>query len=176
MRNNRISNELQERIILVAYGEASFFEKRRINKIASKDKAVMKMLSEYRETAKKIHTIPKEKFLGEIKAKKELETTKSILEDIYLIFISRPLVTAATTLLLVFAILFSVISDRKISYDGYFFWEVDRARIESKEALLLVSDILNKTGRNVRDNILIDEVSKPINDGINSLNKLFKEK
>ena len=66
-KSSKISKELLERIISVAYGSASFLEKRRINKLASESETIKKLLEEYKRTANAVHSIPKEEYNGEPK-------------------------------------------------------------------------------------------------------------
>jgi len=174
-KSSKISEELQDRIISVAYGSASFLEKRRINKLASKSKAIKELLEEYKSTADAVHSIPKEEYQGELKIQTIPESKKSIFDEIYQILIGKPLVSAAATILLIFAITFSLFNNSELSYEGYSIAEVQKANLESKQALMIVNKIFSKTKNQLTNDILIQEVSKPIKEGMNTVNKLFKQ-
>ena len=174
-KSSKISEELLERIIAFAYGSASFLEKRRINKLASKSKTVNKLLEEYKSTADVVHSIPKEEYQGELKIQTIPESKKSIFDEIYQILIGKPLVSAAATILLIFAITFSLFNNSELSYEGYSIAEVQKANLESKQALMIVNKIFSKTKNQLTNDILIQEVSKPIEEGMNTVNKLFKQ-
>lgn len=176
-KSSNISEELLDRIISVAYGNASFLEKRRIEKLASKNETVKELLNEYRSTANTVHSIPKEEYEGKLKLKTISEPNSSMFDDVYLILIAKPLVSAAATILLIFAITFSLFNNRELTYEGYSLAEVQKANLESKQALLIVNKIFSKATQQLTDDILINEVSKPIKEGMNTVNKLFnKEK
>ncbi|MCK5458047.1 MAG: hypothetical protein KAI45_13045 [Melioribacteraceae bacterium] len=174
-KSSKISEEMLDRIISVAYGSASFLEKRRIEKLASTNETIQELLEEYKSTANAVHSIPKEEYNGELKIQTITDSNKSIFDDIYQILIGKPLVTAATTILLIFAITFSLFNNRELTYEGYSLAEVQKANYESKQALMIVNEIFSKTKKQLTNDILINEVSKPIKEGINTVNKLFKQ-
>ena len=174
-KSSEISDEMHDRIISVAYGNASFLEKRRIEKLASKNKIIRELLDEYKTTADVVHSIPPIKYDGKLKIKTIPDSEKSILDDIYQILIENQLVTAAATFLIVFTISFSIFNNSKVTYDGYTFSEVKRANLESKQAFQIVNQIFRKTKDKLKNDILIKEIGKPIKDGINTVDKLFKQ-
>jgi len=173
--SSNISEELQDRIISVAYGSTSFFEKRRIEKLASENKAIQELLDEYKNTANAVHSIPKEKYKGKLKVKTIGELNKSILDDFYLILIEKPVITAVATVLLISAITFSLFNNRELTYEGYSIAEVQKANFETKQAIQIVNNIFSKTEDKIKYDILTNEVSKPIKEGMNTVNKLFNK-
>ena len=175
MKSYNISEELLERIISVAYGNASFFEKRRIKKLASENETIQELLDEYKNTANSVHSITKEEYNGTLKIKTISEPSKSILDDFYLIFIGKPVLTGVATILLISAITFSLFNNRELTYEGYSIAEVQKANYETKQALLIVNNIFSKTEDKIKYDILTNGVSKPIKDGMKTVNKLFKK-
>lgn len=170
-----MNEKLKDRIISVAYGDASFLEKYRINRLASKDEAVKNILDEYSKIAKAVHSIQKEEFIGISKIKMINDSPKSLLEELYLIIIGKPIISFAAAVLLVFAISFSIINNQELSYEGYSVTEVQKADLEAKQAFKIVSNIFSKTGNKIKYDILTEEVSKPIKEGMSTVNKLFKK-
>ena len=73
------------------------------------------------------------------------------------------------------SILFSLLSDREIKYNGFTVEEVEKANRESRLAMSIVADIFSKTGKTLKTDILYKEISKPINEGMNTVNKLFNK-
>ncbi len=176
-KSSKVSEELLDRIISVAYGSASFLEKRRIEKLASENETIQELVNEYKNTANAAHSIQKEEYKGKLKIQTISDSNLSIFDDIYQILIGKPLVSAAATILLIFAITFSLFNNRELTYEGYTLAEVQKANYESKQALLIVNKIFSKTKKQLTEDILINEVSKPIKEGMNTVNKLFiKEK
>jgi hypothetical protein len=172
---SKISEELQNVIISVAYGNASFWEKRRIEKLASKDEQVREMLDEYAKTAKVVHSISKKEYMGSVKIERMNDSQKSIFDDIYLMIIGKPIVASMATIALIFALTFSFINNQELPYKNYSLSEVQKANIEAKQALQIVNRIFTKTESIIKYDILTKEVSKPIKDGMNTVNKLFKK-
>jgi len=177
MKLSKISEELHDRIILVAYGSASFLEKRRIEKLASENESVQKLLDEYKSSANLVHSIPIEKYSGKLNGQIITNSSKSILDYIYQIIVGRPAISAIATILIISAITFSLFKNKEPNYGDFTFAEVERANFESKQALLIINKIFSETEELITNDILINEVSKPIKEGIKTVNKLFyKEK
>jgi hypothetical protein len=175
--SSEISEELLDRIISVAYGSASFFQKRKIEKLASEDEIIKKILDEYRNTANEVHSIKKEIYTEKSKVQNIAETEKTIFDEVYQILLGRPATTVIAAILLIVAFAFSLFLNKELTYQNYSLAEIERANLESKQALMIVSEIFSKTEKKLTNEILINEVSKPINEGINAVNKLFyKEK
>lgn len=174
-KQSKISEHLLNRIISVAYGNASFIEKYKISRLASKDESINEILVQYRETAKAVHSIPKEEYDGTRFVKPISVSRKSIFDDIYLIVIGKPVVSMVASILLIVAITFAVINNRELKYDNYSVAEVERANLETKQALIIVNKIFSKTGSLIKYDILGNEVSKPIKNGMNTVNKLFNK-
>lgn len=174
MKSSNISEELLNRIISVAYGSASFLEKRRIEKLASKNEAINQLLVEYKSTANAVHTIEKEDYRGELKIK-TIEPSRTILDDIYFVLIGKPAILAVSTVLIIFAITFSLLNNQELTYEGFSIAEVQKANLETKQALYIVNSIFSKTENKIKYDILTKEVSKPISEGMNTVNKLFKK-
>ena len=173
-KSSKISEELHNRIISVAYGSASFLEKRRIEKLASKNEDINQLLIEYRSTANAVHAIKKEEYRGELKIK-TIDPGRTILDDIYFVLIGKPVILVVSTALIIFAITFSLFNNKELTYEGFSIAEVQRANLETKQALLIVNNIFSKTENKIKYDILTKEVSKPINEGMSTVNKLFKK-
>ncbi|MEN8191374.1 MAG: hypothetical protein ABFS12_01075 [Bacteroidota bacterium] len=176
-KSSEVSEEILDKIISVAYGNASIVDRILVRRLIKKDSQLQKMFEEYQLTANAVHSIK----LEEYKTPKKSVVMKSnrkgstLMEEIYSIFLGRPIVYSTAITVLFVAIMFSVFSNREISYNGYTLAEVEKANRESKLALSIVADIFDDTGKILKTDILYNEVSKPINEGINTVNKLFKK-
>ena len=165
-----------EKIISTAYGQASFLEKHKVNKLLKQDDRLRELYEEYKRTANLVHSIDLEELNKEfIIAQKDSKERKSIIDEIYSIFLGKPLVYSAAVSVLIISIMFSIFSNRELSFNGYSTAEVERANIQSKQALMIVSNIFSKTGTTLKTDILYKEISKPINEGIKTVNKLFNK-
>lgn len=171
----KISDELQNVIINVAYGKSSFWERRKIYNLSKKNENVRKLLNDYSKTASIVHSIHKQEYLGSSKIQQISPSKKSIFDDIYLMIIGKPVMASIATVILIFALTFSFINNQQLTYEKYTISEVQKANIEAKQAFRIVNKIFNKTENFIRNDILAKEVSKPIKNGINTVDKLFKK-
>lgn len=172
-----ISAELMDRIISAAYSDAGFFEKLKIHKLAEEQPEVRELLDEYRNTAKSVHSIKPdecpETVVNSIKAVPKIENKpSSFLFDIYTVVFSRLAVSAIAVVILAAIVVISVSIDNG-SYNGYTRAEIEQANLQTRQALALVSNIFSKTGNSLKNNILRNKVSKPINNGMSTVNNLF---
>lgn len=176
-----IPEETMDKIIRVAYGDASAKDKREINQLAMRDESVQKLLNEYLETANSVHEIKIDECPPELVERANKGTIKhevpkrSFVFELYSLVFSKPLVSAVAIGILVAAIVTSIFINRNNMYEGYSLAEIERANSEARMALALVGKIFNETGNSITQEILTDKVGKPINEGIKSVNKLFKE-
>lgn len=179
--NSSIPEELLESIIRVAYKDAGLQERIKIKKLAETDESVRKVLEEYRATAESVHSIqpdecPAELLEGLREHKNFAKPQKpSLFLDFYTALFVKPYVTAATVTVLLIAIVISISINRSVYYDGYETAEVEKANRQAKYALSIVGKVFKSTTNSLANEILTDRVSKPINEGIKTVNNLFKE-
>ncbi|MCK5086621.1 MAG: hypothetical protein KAQ90_03825 [Melioribacteraceae bacterium] len=176
-KSSEISGELLEKIIATAYGNSPLLDRIKIYNLARKYPDVKILLDEYKQTASGVHSISKEEYPHSV-SKIFRENTgfeqkkKSVFADIYAIIFSKPFVSATATVILIIAIITSMFINNNM-YNGYSLQDIERANRETKQALLIVSNIFNKTEKSLREDIIAKQVSKPIQEGINKVNYLF---
>ncbi|MBL1212253.1 MAG: hypothetical protein HND52_02745 [Ignavibacteriae bacterium] len=176
-----ITEELRDKIISAAYGDAGFIDKIKINKLAAKYPEVKILFDEYSTTANAAHSIKLEECPDELlnsvgsKIGVKRENKKSFLFDLYTALFTRPIVSAAAASILVIAIVTSIIFNKNEYQYNYSPEEIALADKQVKESLYFVSKIFNKAQTNLTDEILTDRVAKPISKGINLVNDLFIE-
>ena len=176
----KVSAELMDRIISVAYGDAGFFEKMKILKLAEEHPEVRELLDEYINTANSVHSITSDEcpdtLINKIKSVSKIENeSSSFLFDIYTTVFSRPAVSAIAVVILAATIVVSV-SFENSSYNRYTNAEIEQANLQTRQALTLVSNIFSKTENLLKNDILRNKVSKPINNGMAVVNNLFIDK
>jgi hypothetical protein len=176
----KISDKLMNSIIATAYGDAGFFERLKIYILAGKSPGVKDLLYEYRETAKNVHSIKPDEcpdeVLNKIKSISEFENKpSSFLFDIYAALFTRPAISAIAAVVITAVLVLSV-SLNQGSFNGYTSAEIEQANRQTRQALAIVSSIFSKTEESIKKDILIDKVSKPLNNGVTTVNNLFIEK
>lgn len=178
-KSYNISDELLEKIISVAYGNASILETYQVKRLIRGDENLKKIFDDYRNTAKMVHSIKIKKFEKELNfvvdSNNPKKKRKSLLDEIYSLFLGKPFVYSAAVSVLIISIIFSIFSNRELTFNGYTTAEVEQANRESKQAIMIVANLFTKTGKTLKTDILYKEVSKPINEGINTVNNLFKK-
>lgn len=173
--SSKINEELLGKIISAAYGNASLIDRYNVNRLIKKDSQLRAIYEEYCKTALAVRSITREEYENDNLLNTEKYKTKTMFDEIYSMFLGKPIIYATIATVLLISIMFSVFSNRDISYNGYTLAEVEKANKESRLALSIVTNIFNKTEKVLKSDILYKEVSKPIKEGINTVNKLFNK-
>jgi hypothetical protein len=178
--NDKIPGSVVESVIRVAYGDAGLWEKMKVIYLAKSDNKIADLLNEYRQTARSVKSIKMEdcpdELLLRISGNTEYEYSPkpSVMFDIYSAIFTKPIVSAAAISVVVLVIVLSVSFNISRTYDGYEKAEVELANRQAKYALAVINKVFTSTSSSLAKDILTEKVSKPINEGIETVNKLFK--
>lgn len=176
-----LTDKMLNRIISTAYGDASIIDKIKIFYAASRSKEVRDLLNSYKKTAAEV------KQLGEKICPDELLesiTHKNIpiakyknpfTSDFLAIIFTRPIISAATTIVLIAAIITALIINKPVKYN-YTQAEIINAEKQAEHAFTIVNKIFKETHLTLQKEILNERVAKPISKSIGIVNNLFKEK
>ena len=179
----KITEELLNKIISVAYNDASYFNKIRIYRAAAKNPKVLKILSSYKETANKVKQIKEDVYAEDLIKPINSEviltrkSQKTFLSDLFAIIYRRPIISVAVTLILILTIITALIINKPVHYNyqqNYSQTEIIKAGKEARYALEIVGRVFNRTNSTLRKEILDKKVSKPIRESIGLINNLFK--
>ena len=171
-----MDENLINRIISVAYNDASFFEKQRIYKLAENDPNVKKLLEQHRRIADQSHRIKiddcPDYIVENIKQKNTTKsaTGNSLFFDIYSFVFRRPAVSASILSLFVLALISSLIIKRPEIHQQYSKQEIELADQQVKHSLALIAGVFKKTSNTVENDILTERVSRPIKESFNLVN------
>ena len=181
MKFYKIKEELHNKIVTVAYGDAGLVDIIKIYFLTLIYPNVKALLNEYKLTYKSVRSIEKE-FMPEIlleKVKSKTNTKKikndSFFFDFYTFIYARPLVSAAAVTLLVVGLIASALikkPDYSITYSKE---EIALANKQTRQAFAIVSGVLTKTENTLKNEILAKRVGHPIQKGLNIVNELFNE-
>ncbi|MCF8242851.1 MAG: hypothetical protein K9J16_15840 [Melioribacteraceae bacterium] len=174
-----MNEELANKIIAVAYGDAPVKDKIRIYFLSLKDSEVKKMLNDYKATAAEVHSLgldecPPE-IIERVKSKTKLpqHEEKSFFYDIYFLVFKRPALSVGVMSLIVLMIISSLFIERPEIREAYTKRELAVADKQAREALMFVSNIFSKTETTVKEDVLRDKVSEPINKSFKIVNSLL---
>ncbi|MFH0735170.1 MAG: hypothetical protein V1773_12035 [bacterium] len=172
-----------DKIITVAYGDGTILDKIQIYAAIIINKEVRKIFIEYKNTKDIVHNNLKlelpDSIITNVNNKLGLNTQKdkTILSEIYLLFITKPFVPAAAMLIVsaavIWSLFFSTPVHHNINKSIYTKHELDIAEKQAQYALSIVSNALTETNNTVTKDILINDVAKPINEGMTIINNLF---
>lgn len=184
----KIEEELHDKIINAAYGDAGIFDKIKIFFLSKKYPEVKSLFDEYRSTSKAVHSIEKEFMPDELFAKVKRTTgvkevqSNSFWGDLYVIIFSRPASSAIAAAALLIIIITSIfikgpnISNLTTGQAGqYSKEEIALANKQTRQALAIIGKVFSKTEKTLKNDILAKRVGKPINKGLDMVNNLFNE-
>jgi hypothetical protein len=176
---SEINEELSNRIVAAAYGDAGIFEKIKIYLLAVQSKEVKKLLNEYKQTASAVNNIQIDECPEEIIEKVKSNSVKaednlfiSILSSLNQLF-RKPVYTAAVILILAASVVSLFLFNRK-SANQISDKQVAAAELQVKQSIVFVNRIFEKTAGRVENDILKNQVAKPVHEGISTINSLFK--
>lgn len=171
-----MDEKLLNRIISVAYGDASFFEKIKIYILANKNADVKTILDNYKKVANVAHNLNTKDCPSEVvKNSKEIvgsvkESKNSLTYDLYSFIFGKPIFSAAILGVFLLAMISTFIIKRPEIHQQYSKQELEIADKQIKHSLALISGVFHKTKSTVENDILTDRVSKPIKESFNIVN------
>jgi hypothetical protein len=177
-KSYNITEPLYNKIITIAYGDGSWREKIHVYYIILVDKSARTLFLSIKKTIKEIHKLRIDEFPGELLKSVErktvpLRTTRvSFVNDFLSIIMARPVVSLATTLILITTIISTLFINRGTP-QTYSTYDIDRADRQARYALTIVNKIFTQTNSTLKEDILTDRVSQPINNGVSIINNLF---
>ena len=178
MSRLNVDEKLLNRIISVAYGDANLIDKIRIYYMASRNVEINRLLVEYKITAKAIGNLEFKNCPDEIIENVKVSTgiqeqgLFSHVTGFLYSLIYKPLFTTAVILMIVggtaLYILFSDMNKNQYSEK-----QVQLAEKQVKQSLVLVNKIFNRTSNKLENDILKEQVAKPVHEGVATINELF---
>ncbi|KUO59394.1 hypothetical protein APF79_03300 [bacterium BRH_c32] len=177
--NYKIDDQLLEKIISVAYKDAGFLDKIKINYLASKYDNVKELLNEYKNTAEEIHSIELEEFptssLEEVTRKLNIDREKQpkFWNDLYSVFIRKPALVYTLSALIMVSITVSIFQNRNMNQNEFSKQEIAQANKDAHEALYLVSTILNDASTHLQNDVIKEKIATPINQSLGIINNIL---
>lgn len=176
-----ISEEMQNKIISVAYRDASLLDRIKVFRIVAQSDEARNLLNSYKITADKVKQIGEEEFPRELLKSVEHKTvpfkkiTNTFMYDLFSIVLSRPIASAAASVILIAAIITSVIINRPVQYNyNYSRAEVTEAGKQAEYAFSIVGKIFKETQITLQKEVLGNAVAKPFHKSIRIVNNLLE--
>lgn len=174
-----ISESLYNKIVSVAYGDGSLRDKLKIFYLVATNRIVKATFFEFRKTAAAVHNMEEDILPAEILKKVEQKTTglknleNSFFADLLWVLTARPIISTVTAAIIVITITVTMFvgQENKVTYSVD---EVRKADKDARYALAIVNEIFAQSSSTIKEDVLKNQVSQPINNGINFLNNLLK--
>jgi hypothetical protein len=171
-----INPKLFDKIINVAYGDASIIERIIVNWKAAHNDEVRKTLDAYRTTANSVHHIQREELpdyvIESVKRRIELENeSENLISKIYFALFSKPIFSAAVVSIFVLTIISFFLFRQPATTYKYSKAEIELAQQQLEDSFTIVSRVFNKAEQKLDKEIINDRVSKQLNKGLNLVNE-----
>ena len=178
MKSFNIDNDLLNKIISVAYGDASLKDKLHIRRLAGNREEVKKLLEEYRAVAAEVHSLKEEDCPQTLIHNLPVKALrrKSLSMDLYSLIFSKPIFTAAVSAVLLAAVVFGIMNNKPIAYrHNYSQADVLLAERQAKQAFAIVGKIFNETSTTLKNEVIESKVAKPIGESLGIVNNLINK-
>jgi hypothetical protein len=174
-----IDEKLLNKIISVAYGDANLIDKIKVYLLAAENNEIHRLLAEYKITAIAAGKLEKKNCPDEIINNVKYNTgfgEKDMFSPAIKFLntlVYKPVLTTAVVLVLAACItLFIFINNT--GRNQYSDKQVELAEKQVKQSLVLVNKIFNRTANKLENDILKEQVAKPVHEGISTINELFR--
>ena len=167
------------KIISVAYNDASLIDKLKVYRAASKYSEVSKIYSSYKKICDEVKKLREDVCPDELISSVKSNTisnqkkNKIFIYDLFSIIYNRPIISALTTLMLILSIITTLIINKPVQYN-YSRAEITKADQQAHYALILVGKVFKQTNSTLQQEILKEKVSKPIRESIEMVNNLIQ--
>ncbi len=172
-----IDNKLEERIIKTAWGDAGFFEKRKVKKLAALYDNVNELLIKHQKTKDTFSSKERVNCPGDTREKILRQTSgaasekRSLFLDIYKYLIQKPAAAALTAVVIISIIFASFYSEP--AENEYSKEELQLAEKQLKQSLLLVSRMFEKSEDNLQKELFSGQHGKKLNKSKELVNIIF---
>ncbi len=165
---NDISEEILDKIIAVAYKDASLKDRISIYFVAKKNPEVNRLLKEYKETAGNVKKVPLEECPDFVIKSLEIKTGKEKKS-----FVIKPAYAFAITILVISTLVFVLLNHNKEKEPVYTKAEVAQAEMQVKTSLAILNKVFKKTENLIEDDILPKRVGKPVQKSFSIINQVL---
>lgn len=175
MKTLHLKQELIDKIIHVAYGDASIFDKIAVYWNVLRNDAAKNLLAEYKRTATSIHTISREEIPDYIieSARGLTKTTnnsENLLSKFYFTFYSKPVLSASIITIIILGVVSILLLKQPQRSHQYSNTEIELAQKQLGESLAIVNKVFQNTEKTLDAEVISKHVSKPLSKGLIYLN------
>ncbi len=179
MKSSEMKEELLNKIISVAYGDAFLWDKIKVMRAASRNEEIRNLLNSYKSTAHEVRQLGEEVFPRELLKTIERKTipikktTNKFIYDFVSVVLARPIMSAAISVILIAAIITSLIINRPVKYN-YSSAEITEAEKQARYAFAVVGKLFKETHSTLQKEVLRNAVAKPFGQSMGIVNNLLE--
>ncbi len=160
-----INQKLIDKIVNVAYGDASITERMIVNWKASRTDEVRKILEEYKATAISVHNMERENLpeyvIESVRKRIEFENeSENLISKIYFALFKKPIFSAAVVGIFVLALISMFLFRQPAETPKYSNAEIELAQQQLGESIAIINEVFNKAEQKLDKEIINDRVSK----------------
>jgi hypothetical protein len=175
-----VEKNLLNKIISVAYGDASIFDRIKIYGLSKNNAEIKSILDDHKKIADAAHQLNLEKcpqkIIDSVQVKNGQKhvNTSSLLTDLYTFIFGKPILSTAVFSIIILALVSTLIFRRPEIHQQYSKQEIEVADQQVKQSLALIAGVFNKTKTTVEYDVLTDRVSRPIKESFNIVNEFLQ--
>ena len=176
--STKIDEKLYDRIIAVAYDDASLIDKFIVYMKAKKNPDIQKILNEFKATANAIQNIKDndlpESVIDSVKQRISRKEKKEFFGGfVYSKIISRPLLSSGVVAIIIIAIAAVLIINQTQRQPQYTEVQMKTAETQLAESLAIVNKVFKKAERKFDRDVIPNIVNKNTDKGFNLINDLL---
>ncbi len=172
-----ISEEIIDRIISAAYGEADAETKNFVNRLIENNAEAKEIFYSYKKTAASVNNIKMpeapESLNNVLDNLTAVDKKRNYINSIFDSFTAKPLTAVGMAAAILIIVILSLVSQSRQSHNGYTEAEILRANKQVVESLALVGRVFKETQSAITNDILGNQVSRPIKESIKTIDYLF---
>ncbi|MHB8336564.1 MAG: hypothetical protein ACYC6P_06070 [Ignavibacteriaceae bacterium] len=173
-----IDDNYIDKIISVAYGDGSLFDKIEVHIKAYLNPQVKNILNDYKATAKEVRNVSKEyrstESLKNVRSEIDIRDNAfiSLVSSLYKVLIMKPVYSSAALIIILSVSTFLLLRQPK-QEPTYSKEQVTLAETQVKESFVLVGKILAKAQNKITNEVISNDVARPIQKSTAVINNLF---
>lgn len=179
MKNsNNIDEKLYDKIIAVAYKDASLIDKFIVYRKANKSPVIQRLLNEFRETAAAVHNIKSDEFpdsaIASVKNRLIRKHKKVFIGGfIYSKIIARPLLSAGVAGIIILALAVVLFFRQPQQTPQYTKAEIELAQKQLEESVAIVNKVFKNAEKQLDKEVIPNIINNKTNKGFNLINDLL---
>ena len=174
-----MNDEILGKIIGAADGSAGLKDRLFVKNLVKTNAEVARLFNEYLQTSREVHHIkPNEcpvELMETLKINSGGKSDRSVWSDLYALIFTKPAYSFSVAVFSLFVIMSAVMMNRSQPEQYFSAAQIRTADDQAKKALVFVSSLFKQSSKTVTNDILLEHVSRPLNDGLNVVNELFIE-